>query len=176
MKYAKTMLTTLLLVICTFAYARNDNGYNKHYIGPDEDAPWQEQEVSLPAYPKGTEQWADIYISQTYSGKPKIMLDSITINPDRTVHYILNQQSEQGINNITAEAIHCKSRSVKIFAFGEDVNKRWIQPRKSDWKVIGTILNQLDKVRSVLYQTFCEDGLPFNQKELMERIKTRAMR
>ena len=132
MKYAKTILTTLLLV-CNLAYARNDDGYNQFYIGPDEDTPWQEQVVALPAYPKGNEQWADIYISQTYSGKPKIMLDSITINPDKTVHYILNQQSEQGIN-------------------------------------------QLDKVRSVLYQTFCEDGLPFNQKELMERIKTRAMR
>lgn len=175
MKYAKTILTTLLLV-CNLAYARNDDGYNQFYIGPDEDTPWQEQVVALPAYPKGNEQWADIYVSQTNSGKPKIMLDNIMINTDRTVHYILNQQSDEGINNITAEAIHCKSHSVKIFAYGEDVNKRWIQPRKSDWKVIGTTLNQLDKVRSVLYQTFCEDGLPFNQKELMERIKTRAMR
>ena len=97
----------------------------------------------------------------------------------RKYHYLpilKDQQSDEGMNNITAEAIHCKSHSVKIFAYGEDVNKRWIQPRKSDWKVIGTTLNQLDKVRSVLYQTFCEDGLPFNQKELMERIKTRAMR
>lgn len=178
MNFAKTTLTALMLVMCTFAFAFTwkKSEYNEHYIGPDEDKPWEEQALQLPAYPKGNEQWADIYVSQTYRGKPKIMLENIVIHTDRTVHYILNQQSEQGINNLSAEGMHCRSRTVKIFAFGDDVNKRWVKPRNSQWKVIGTTLNQLDKVRSVLYQTFCEDGLPFNQQELMQRIKTRAMR
>lgn len=176
MSYAKTAVTAILLFMCAFAFARKDDSYNQHYIGPDEDAPWEENALPLPAYPQGNEKWVDIYVSQTYKGHPKLMLDNIVINTDKTVHFILNQQSDQGINNLTAEAMHCQSRSSKILAFGDDVNKRWIQPRNSQWKVIGTTLNQLDKVRSVLYQTFCEDGLPMNQKELIERINTRAMR
>lgn len=176
MKVIKTVLTVLLLGVCACALARKETLYNEHYIGPDENQPWEEQAVPMPAYPAGNEQWADVYISQTYQGQPKLMLNSIQINTDRTIHYILNQQSDQGINNLTAEAIHCPTRRMKVFGYGDDVNKRWIQPRNSQWKVIGTSLNQLDKVRSVLYQTFCEDGLPRNQQELIKRITTRAMR
>ncbi|MCO6504779.1 MAG: CNP1-like family protein [Snodgrassella sp.] len=176
MNYAKLVVTALMMVSCTCALARKDSLFNEHYIGSDEDESWQEHVVALPDYPKGNEKWADIYVSQTYRGRPKLMLDNIFINTDKTVHFILNQQSDQGINNLTAEAMHCPSRRSKIFAYGDDVNKRWIQPRNSQWKVIGTTLSQLDKVRSVLYQTFCEDGLPLNQQDLIQRITTRAMR
>lgn len=176
MNIAKTVLATLLLGICALALARKETLYNEHYIGPDENQAWEEQAVPLPAYPAGNQQWIDVYINQTYSGHPKLLLNSISINPDRTVHYILNQQSAQGINNLSAEAIHCPTRRMKVFGFGDDVNKRWIQPRNGQWKVIGTSLNELDRVRSVLYQTFCEDGLPRNHEELMQRITTRAMR
>ncbi|WP_239323902.1 CNP1-like family protein [Snodgrassella gandavensis] len=176
MNIAKTMFATLLLGVCALALARKETLYNEHYIGPDENQAWEENAVPIPAYPAGNEQWANLYISQTYTGQPKLMLNSIHINTDHTIHYILNQQSKQGINNLSAEAIHCPTRRMKVFGFGDDVNKRWIQPRNSQWKVIGTTLNELDRVRSVLYQTFCEDGLPRNQQELMQRITTRAMR
>ncbi|WP_239427746.1 CNP1-like family protein [Snodgrassella communis] len=176
MNIAKTVLLTMLLSVCTLALARKETLYNEHYIGPDENQAWEELAVPMPAYPTANEQWANIYVNQTYTGQPKLMLNSISIHTDHTVHYILNQQSNQGINNLSTEAIHCPTRRMKVFGFGDDVNKRWIQPRNSQWKVIGTTLNQLDKVRSVLYQTFCEDGLPRNQQELMKRITTRAMR
>ena len=171
----------LLVALCASSgvYAKRSDvytEYNKFYVESEKDKAWEEVAVSLPAYPGADAQWRDLYISNTYKGKPKLMVNSIYINTDKTVHYILNQQSDQGFNNISTEAMYCPNRTVKIYGYGDDVNKRWIQPKKSDWRLIGTTFNQLDGVRSVLYQTFCVDGLPRDQKELLERIKTRAMR
>ncbi|MDF7676045.1 CNP1-like family protein [Neisseriaceae bacterium ESL0693] len=172
----KIIFALLLTSISMAAMARQDELYNKHYVETEADKPWQEQAVPLPAYPGNQAQWVDVYVGGTYSGQPKLMVNSIFINQDKTIHYILNQQSKEGINNLSAEAMYCAQRSVKSYGYGDDVNKRWIQPRQAKWTVIGNTLNQLDPVRSVLYQTFCEDGLPKDQKELMERIRTRAMR
>lgn len=171
----------ILLALCasTSVYAgRGDTqtGYDPYYVESDKDKPWEEAAVPMPAYPGADAQWADVYVSNTYTGKPKLMVNSVYINTDNTVHYILNLQSAQGFNNLSAEALYCPNHAVKIYGYGDDVNKRWIQPRKSEWKTVGTLFKQLDAVRSVLYETFCVDGLPLDQKALLERIRSRAMR
>ena len=56
MKVTKTVLTVLLLGVCACALARRETLYNEHYIGPDENQPWEEQAVPMPAYPAGNEQ------------------------------------------------------------------------------------------------------------------------
>ena len=172
----KLILATLVIGVSTLAQARKEELYNSHYVETIADKEWQEQQVALPSYPDNNAKWVDLYISGTYTGQPKLMVNSIFVNSDGTIHYILNQQSKEGINNLSVEAIRCIKRSVKAYGYGDDVNKRWVQPRNPQWKVIGTALNQLDPVRSVLYQTFCEDGLPSTEKELLNRIQTRAMR
>lgn len=171
-------LSMLLLALCAAtAVAKDDNtSYNRYYVESEKDQPWQEQALAMPAYPDAEAQWADMYVSNTYTAQPKLMINSIRFGPDQTIHYILNIQSAQGFDNITAEAMHCATRSVKTFGYGDSVNRRWITPRVSDWKVIGSVMNVSDPVRAVLYKTFCEDGLPRNEKQLIERIRTRAMR
>lgn len=151
-------------------------GEDKYYVESEKDKPWEEVAVPVPKYPDNTAQWLDLYVSPTYVGNAKLMLNSIEIAPDKTVHYILNTQSSNGANNLSAEALLCTERSVKTLAYGDDVNHRWITPRKSQWRNIGNSLNQLDAVRGgVLYKTFCEDGLPRDNKELQDRIRTRAV-
>lgn len=172
----KIIVGLFLISFSLLALARQDELYNKHYVETEADQPWAEQKVAMPPYPDNQAQWVDLYVGGTFSGQPKLMVNSVFINKDKTVHYILNQQSREGINNLSAESMYCPKRSVKTYGYGDDVNKRWIQPRNPQWKVIGTVLHQLDPVRSVLYQTFCEDGLPDSQKELLNRIRTRAMR
>lgn len=166
-----------LCLVCSSVWAGiSKEGEDKYYKESEKDKPWEEVSVPMPAYPTKDAQWLDLYVSPTYVGQAKLMLNSIQIAPDKTVHYILNMQSSNGINNLSAEALMCPNRVVKTFAYGDDINHRWIMPRNSQWKNVGNSLNQIDPVRGVLYKTFCEDGLPRNDKELAERLRTRAVR
>lgn len=166
-----------MLILASIAWAKDDSTLsNRYYVESEKDLPWQEVAMDMPAYPGEDEEWIDMYVSNTYRGQPKLMRNSIRFAPDKTVHYILNIQSAQGFNNISAEAMHCAKRSIRIFGYADEINQRWIMPRTSDWQVIGSLMNTLDPVRNVLFKTFCEDGLPRNEKELNERIENRAKR
>ncbi|MDO1508885.1 MULTISPECIES: CNP1-like family protein [unclassified Neisseria] len=146
---------------------------------------FKEADVALPAFPDTRNGgWFDIYVNNTYTKKPKILLDSIALAPDGTVRYVLNIQSKQGYDNLSSEGIFCagtsfslkesQRSSFKVFGYGDTVNKRWITPRNGEWKPIGAILNTADPVRGVLYRAFCEDGKPENEQALRERVIRRA--
>lgn len=143
--------------------------------------------MALPAVPAtDSGEWFDLYINNTFTKKPKILLDSIAFAPDRTVRYILNTQSARGHDNLSAEGIFCAENSLslnansrstyKIFGYADTVNKRWITPRNAEWKPIGAILNSADPIRGVLYRAFCVDGLPDNDAALQQRVRERSGR
>lgn len=141
---------------------------------------FQESEVELPDLPDTQSgNWFDLYVDEMYTGKPRILLDSVSIAPDGSVRYVLNQRSAKGYDNVTAEGLRCltgqeffnsEGAHVKIFGYGDLSNQRWIEPRKSQWTVIGGKLNNTDKVRGTLYQLFCIEGLPKTDDELRKRI------
>lgn len=146
---------------------------------------FKEADIGLPPFPDlQSGHWFDIYVGNTYDKKPKILLDSISIAPDTSVRYVLNIQSKQGYDNLSAEGLFCadttfstkesKRSSFKIFGYGDTVNKRWITPRNADWKPIGAILNSADPVRGVLYRAFCEDGKPGSAEVLRQRVMERS--
>lgn len=189
-------LLALALIISTqaFAASRNDKDTltnTRYKESPEEIAAreFKEADVALPALPSTQSgNWFDLYISNTYPNRPKVLLDSVSLAPDGSVRYILNIQSTQGYDNLTAEGIFCsnlsftynddsKRSSYKVFGYGDTVNKRWITPRSNnDWKPIGAILNSADPVRGVLYRAFCVDGKPATDEALRERIIQRAGR
>ncbi|OSI15349.1 CNP1-like family protein [Neisseria dumasiana] len=146
---------------------------------------FKEADIGLPPFPDlQSGHWFDIYVGNTYDKKPKILLYSISIAPDTSVRYVLNIQSKQGYDNLSAEGLFCadttfstkesKRSSFKIFGYGDTVNKRWITPRNADWKPIGAILNSADPVRGVLYRAFCEDGKPGSAEVLRQRVMERS--
>lgn len=106
--------------------------------------------------------------------------------PDGSIRYILNIRSDKGYDNLTAEGIFCarssigfgngKLSSYKVFGYGDTVNSRWIQPRNAEWKPIGGTLGRNDALRAVLYQAFCEGGVPADTQGLVQRLKERAGR
>lgn len=63
-----------------------------------------------------------------------------------------------------------------MFGYGDTVNRRWIEPRKAEWKPIGSTFNKNDAMRAVLYQAFCVDGVPNTTEGLVKRLKERAGR
>lgn len=174
----------LCLALTAPAWARDDTSRdNRHYVEGEQDRPWEEVAVPLPDYPPPDAAWLPMYISNTYSARPQLWRDSVHMAPDRTLHYVLNIQSASGLDNISAEAMQCATRSVKIFAFGDTAQRQWTPPRVSAWQPINGVekdskatTTRVDRVRSLLYHTFCEDGLPLNDKELAQRMKSRLLR
>lgn len=150
---------------------------------------FREAETELPPLPDTQSgEWFDVYVGEGYTKKPKILLSSLAIMPapDNSVRYVLNTQSANGHDNLTAEGIFCarssfkykedKLSSYKVFGYGDPVNRRWIQPRNPAWKPIGDAMSRNDALRAVLYQTFCVDGRPNTVEGLQQRLRERAAR
>ncbi|MDO5640371.1 MAG: CNP1-like family protein [Neisseria sp.] len=189
-----SLLALALIISMPATAARNDKNTltnTRYQESPAEAAAreFKEADVALPAFPDTRSgNWFDLYISNTYRNQPKVLLDSVSLAPDGSVRYLLNIQSTQGHDNLTAEGIFCadtafnyndssKRSSYKIFGYGDTVNKRWITPRSNlDWKPIGAILNSADPVRGVLFRAFCVDGKPATDEGLRERVVQRSGR
>lgn len=189
-----SLLVMVLAATSAFALPKSDKDslVNSRYQESAEEKAareFKETEVGLPVLPDTKSgDWFDIYVSETYAKQPKILLDSLQImpSPDTSIRYILNTQSSQGYDNLTAEGIFCarssfnyggdKRSSYKIFGYGDPVNNRWIQPRNADWKTMGGAMSRNDELRSVLYNAFCVDGTPNTVKGLIERLQQRAGR
>nr|WP_101121154.1 CNP1-like family protein [Neisseria meningitidis] len=184
-------------------FSQKDTPINTRYRETPEEAAareFKEHTAKLPPLPDThSDGWFDIYVDENYGKQPKILLDSLQIMPapDGSIRYILNIRSDKGYDNLTAEGIFCarfsirfgngkpssykvfgygKPSSYKVFGYGDTVNRRWIQPRNAEWKPIGGTLSRNDALRTVLYQAFCEGGVPADTKGLVQRLKERAGR
>lgn len=174
------------------SFSQKDTPINTRYRETPEEAAareFKEHTAELPPLPDThSNGWFDIYVDENYGKQPKILLDSLQIMPapDGSIRYILNIRSDKGYDNLTAEGIFCarssirfgndKLSSYKVFGYGDTVNRRWIQPRNTEWKPIGGALSRNDALRAVLYAAFCEDGIPTDTRGLIQRLKERAGR
>ena len=146
-------------------FSQKNTLLNTHYREtPEETATreFKEHTAALPPLPDThSEGWFDIYVDEDYGKQPKILLDSLQIMPapDTSIRYILNIRSDKGYDNLSAEGIFCarssirfgndKLSSYKVFGYGDTVNRRWIQPRNTEWKPIGGTLGRNDALRAV---------------------------
>lgn len=187
----------LLFAFCSIpafaaSFNQKDTLSNTRYReSPEENTAreFKEHEADLPPLPAtDAGEWFDLYVGEQYGKQPKILLDSLQIMPapDTSIRYILNTRSDRGYDNLTAEGIFCarssfiygkdKLSSYKTFGYGDTVNKRWIQPRKAEWKPIGSTMSRNEAIRAVLYNAFCVDGTPKDVQGLVQRLKERAGR
>ena len=194
-----TMRRLALLTLCLAATAVNaagfsekDTPFNTRYKESPEEAAareFAEHKTALPPLPDPQSgDWFDLYVSEDYGKQPKILLSSLQImpSPDGSIRYILNVRSDKGHDNLTVEGLFCarssftygkdKRSSYKVFGYGDTINRRWIEPRKAEWKPIGSTFNKNDAMRAVLYQAFCTDGVPTTTEGLVKRLKERAGR
>ncbi|MDK4680075.1 CNP1-like family protein [Kingella negevensis] len=132
------------------------------------DRVFEESKVPLPAVPNAQSgDWFNLYVNNQFTGKPRILLSSITQAPDGSVRYVFNNRSAGGSDNITAEGIYCvtgtklldsEGSRIKTFGYADTVNNRWIEPRNAQWQMLGGKNNSRDKIRRVLYNAFCTHG------------------
>ena len=188
------LLALSLAATQTFAlgFSQKDTLTNTRYQeSPEEVAAreFKEHKAELPPLPDTQSgDWFDLYVNETYDKQPKVLLSSLQIMPapDNSIRYILNVRSDKGYDNLSVEGLYCartsftysndKRSSYKVFAYGDTVNRRWIEPRKGDWKLIGNAFSRNDALHTALYQAFCIDGMPTTIKGLVQRLKERGGR
>ncbi|WP_295697670.1 CNP1-like family protein [uncultured Neisseria sp.] len=173
-------------------FSQKDTLTNTRYQeSPEEVAAreFKEHKAELPPLPDTQSgDWFDLYVNETYGKQPKILLSSLQIMPapDNSIRYVLNVRSDKGYDNLSVEGLYCartsftysndKRSSYKVFAYGDTVNRRWIEPRKGDWKLIGNAFSRNDALHTALYQAFCVDGMPTTVEGLVQRLKERGGR
>lgn len=161
-------LAWALLALSSMALADKD-GFNHHYQAPAVQ-PMQEIEIDLPAYPdtQDNQQWVPIYTTKTATSIPSLQWDTLTLPGDGTVRYVLNVQPQsKKVDNLSVEALNCKERRYKAYAFGNTFNQTWSANKNPQWVEIYSI----DATRHQLRKLFCDDGMPQTLEALKLRLK-----
>lgn len=191
-RFALLALSLATTQAFALGFSQKDTLTNTRYQeSPEEVAAreFKEHKAELPPLPDTQSgDWFDLYVNETYGKQPKILLSSLQImpEPDNSIRYVLNVRSDKGYDNLSVEGLYCartsftysndKRSSYKIFAYGDTVNRRWIEPRKGDWKLIGNAFSRNDALHTALYQAFCIDGMPTTVEGLVQRLKERGGR
>lgn len=161
--FNKLILIVLLSISIAHTQAETREWGLQRLPDAPKDNKFSETEMALPTIPNpDTGEWLDLYINETHTGNPRILLDSLQIAEDNSIRYLFNNRSASGYNNITAEGVVCAEGFFnsdgllqKTFAYADLSNQRWIIPRRSEWKVLGGKRNAADPVRRVLYEIIC---------------------
>lgn len=191
-RFALLALSLAATQAFALGFSQKDTLTNTRYQeSPEEVAAreFKEHKAELPPLPDTQSgDWFDLYVNETYGKQPKILLSSLQIMPapDNSIRYVLNVRSDKGYDNLSVEGLYCartsftysndKRSSYKVFAYGDTVNRRWIEPRKGDWKLIGNAFSRNDALHTALYQAFCVDGMPTTVEGLVQRLKERGGR
>lgn len=191
-RFALLALSLAATQAFALGFSQKDTLTNTRYQeSPEEVAAreFKEHKAELPPLPDTQSgDWFDLYVNETYGKQPRILLSSLQIMPapDNSIRYVLNVRSDKGYDNLSVEGLYCartsftysndKRSSYKVFAYGDTVNRRWIEPRKGDWKLIGNAFSRNDALHTELYQAFCIDGMPTTVEGLVQRLKERGGR
>lgn len=176
----KIILSNLLLYIglLNIAQAESSDFGIGQSLNMSSDRVFIEIPMELPEIPNlDSNSWLDLYINETYRGHPRILLDSIEISPDNSIHYVLNHRSASGYNNITAEGIRCVDGLLnsdgmlqKTFAYADLSNNQWIRAQNPQWKILGGKRNASDPVRRILYEIVCANHKIFTTTQLKQLL------
>lgn len=134
--------------------AQAQSGFEEDF--DDQDKPWQEITVQLPAAPL-PENLLPFYVSPTATQSFAIDTKSLTIGSDGVVRYTLVAQSPSGVKNISYEGIRCQSNERKLYAFGRQ-DGTWSRSRRDKWEPISS--NAANRQHAALAQDYlCQNGI-----------------
>ena len=170
-------LPALLVLLVTAPAAADYTPFHERYGHQFEDEkPWDEGEITLPAYPDaGQGEWISLYVSPTYRNQAQVQLP-LEVNQDGSVRYVLSIRAAGGQPNYTYEAFRCRDSLYKAFAFGDNSTQSWIPSRQSQWQNFDHYRAASDPVRARLMRIFCEDGRPSDQQDAERRLRRQASR
>jgi hypothetical protein len=99
-----------------------------------EKKPWSELQAQLPAYPK-PENLLRFDMGSNTANRYFVDAASLSVGEDDVVRYALVIRSGGGATNVSFEGIRCKSREVRVYAFGHP-GEQWSRARNSAWRPI----------------------------------------
>jgi len=158
---AAAWCTLMLATAFTQAQSRFEEDFN------DEDKPWQEIAVQLPAAPK-QENLLPFYSSPSQSFA--IDATSVLVGTDGVVRYVLVASSTGGARNVSFEGIRCSAFERKLYAFGQP-DGSWSRSRRDQWERISN--HTVNRQHAVLAKDyFCQQLMVAgNAKQMVDRIR-----
>lgn len=162
------ILLTLLLCLPFFARAE----WGQFDFEFDQDKPWSEVAVKLPAYPKA-EKLIPFNVSSATRNKHFVDADSISIGEDRVVRYTVVIEAAGGAKNVSFEGIRCESGERRLYAYGHP-DGTWSKARNAGWE--GIKLRSLLSYQKALFEDhFCPDGIRVRDgKEAVRNLRQAA--
>jgi hypothetical protein len=165
-RLAQKLIGLILLLTMGTALAQSfDEDYD------DENRPWQEIAVQLPAPPKD-ENLLPFYVSPTATQKFFVDAKSISVGSDNVVRYTLVSISQEGAKNVTYEGIRCETFEKKIYAIGEE-DGSWARSRRNQWE--GIVRGFANRQHAALAKDyFCENTSVAGKAEnIVYRLKNK---
>ena len=98
-----------------------------------EDKPWVESALHLPAYPQASD-LTDFSVSPLSSFRYALDKASISVEPGGLVRYAVVATSAQGAVNVSYEGIRCPTQEYKIYAIG--MEGKWRVVRDPVWRPV----------------------------------------
>lgn len=155
-----TVVTLLLASAATSAQSRFDEEFD------DEEKPWQEIAIQLPAVPV-PENLLPFEVSATATQTFAIDPNSLTVGSDGVIRYTMVSKSQGGATNISYEGIRCETFERKLYAFGRP-DGSWSRSRRDKWEPInGSIANRQHAALAKDY--FCQEKMVAGSAEEMVR-------
>jgi len=159
-----------LMATTACAYAQwNDQLGNSGF--EDNDQPWQESEITLPAPPQ-SQDLLPFYVSPIATQSFAIDAKSVTVDSDGVIRYTLVATSSSGARNVSYEGIRCATYESKRYAFGQP-DGAWSRSRYGQWRTIhGYAANRPQAVLAKNY--FCRElTIAGSAEDMVERIRSK---
>lgn len=157
-----------LLLLFASASLHAQQGFEEDF--DDEDKPWEEVALQLPAPPK-PENLLPFYVSPTATQSFAIDAASLTVGTDGVIRYTLVATSgDGGARNISYEGVRCLTYERKLYAFGRD-DGSWSRSRRDQWERINSFAS--NRPQAVLAKNyFCrEKTVAGEAEEMVKRIR-----
>lgn len=159
------LLMTSLLAASHSAFAQSN--FEEDF--DDENKPWEEIAVQMPAVPL-PENLIEFYVSPTATQKFAIDAKSLAIGSDGVIRYTLVVTSPAGAKNISYEGIRCATFEKKLYAFGRD-DGSWGRSRRDQWE--GIVRSNVNRQHAALAQDYFCSNLTIvgTEKDMLQRLR-----
>lgn len=165
----KRMLFIAALALSATAQASSDTMKrfeNPNYVF-EEDKVWEEAAYTVPAYPN-TASWTGFYVPLEQNFDYSIDASTLTLGSDGVLRMIMRAVSKKGAVNLSYEGLRCDAKTLRVYAFGDTINHRWIESSKAVWRRL--TLDDTARVR--LRSDICPDGqVPPSAERALELLK-----
>lgn len=99
-----------------------------------EKKPWEELQAQLPPYPK-PENLLRFDLGANTANRYFVDASSVSVGEDGVVRYTLVIRAGGGASNVSFEGIRCKTREVRVYAFGHP-GAQWARARNAGWRAV----------------------------------------